>query len=57
MADASTEDQIVELKEIKSFVKERIKSWSPEPELKSSRVPDWEPSILLQIKSLRMPYC
>ena len=39
MADTLTEDKIVELKEIKSFIKERIKSLSLELELKSSRVP------------------
>ena len=30
MADALTEDQIAEFKEIKSFIKERIKCWSLE---------------------------
>ena len=47
MAESLTEDQIVELKEIKSFIKERIKSWSLELELKSSRMSAWNPSFLL----------
>ena len=47
MADALTEDQIVEWIEIESFIKERVKSWSLELELKSSRVPAWKPSFLL----------